>query len=30
VIERHIGVDAEGLFPDPDYTPDFAGLDLVS
>lgn len=30
VFERHLGVQAEGLFPDPAYTPDFGSLDLVS
>jgi uncharacterized protein (DUF1501 family) len=30
VFERHLGVEAEGLFPDPAYTPDFGGLDLVA
>ncbi len=30
VFERHLGVEAEGLFPDPNYTPDFGSLDLVS
>jgi len=29
VIERHLGVGAAPLFPDPDYTPDFGSLDLV-
>ena len=30
VIERHLGVAAPALFPDPDYTPDFKSLDLVA
>jgi hypothetical protein len=30
VIERHLGVGAPALFPDPDYTPDFKSLDLVA
>jgi len=30
VFERHLGVEAEGLFPDPNYTPDFGSLDLVA
>jgi len=29
VIERHLGVEAPALFPDPNYTPDFKSLDLV-
>jgi uncharacterized protein (DUF1501 family) len=30
VIERHLGVAAPALFPDPGYTPDFGSLDLVA
>jgi len=30
IIEKHIGVQGEPLFPDPDFTADFQGLDLVS
>jgi hypothetical protein len=30
VFERHLGVEVEGLFPDPGYTPGFGSLDLVS
>jgi uncharacterized protein (DUF1501 family) len=30
VIERHLGVQAEGLFPDPAYVPDFSSLDLIA
>lgn len=30
VIERHLGVGAPALFPDPGYTPDFKSLDLVA
>ena len=30
VFERHLGLEAEGLFPDPGYTPDFGSLDLVT
>lgn len=30
IVERHLGVAASPLFPDPDYTPDFASLDLIT
>ena len=29
IFERHLGVEAEGLFPDPAYAPGFGSLDLV-
>ena len=29
IVENHLGVDADGLFPDPAYTPNFGSLDLI-